>query len=234
MKRAAVALSLLLVAAWGCSSGEEAPDFGEQEFNSDSFGDSGNNNSYFDETGDASTPTNNSGSDASTTDSDAGSGTESDASSGCEPDPAEPDNGAATATSLGEFSDSQKTTQELTIHSLHDASDEDWFLLEVDDTFDLSNPEPEVRVTGLGANDTYEVAAWYTCDSGGGVECVDGTADDTFGPGCAASGSGEEGVLMELKSKCDGTSEDGTMLVRIRALQHSGSCAPYVVRFRVD
>lgn len=227
----------LLVA---CSAGEEmGPDFGDQQYKADSFGDGGDSDSYFDETtetdsGRTTTTYPDAGVADAATDMDARSTTAADGGEGCQPDPAEPDNAAATATSLGKFIDSKKTTQELTIHTLHEAGDEDWFVFDVEDAFDFSNPEPEVQVTGISADDKVEIAGWYTCNGGGEVECVNGDSNQSFGSGCAATGSGEEGVLMEFKTKCEGTNESGTMLVRIRSLQHGGGCTPYNVRFRVD
>lgn len=152
----------------------------------------------------------------------------------CDPDGEEPNESGATPALLDALSDAPDSSGVYEELNLHSAEDVDWVYFEIDDDFDLKNPDITVTLDGVPAGSTYELSAFYSCtNESGGTTCLGGTPTSDPGPGCTATASGAAGEVR-LATRCGGLTDDasGSVFVRIRSTTWGGLCNPY--RLRVD
>ncbi|MCA9581714.1 MAG: hypothetical protein KC416_07955 [Myxococcales bacterium] len=156
----------------------------------------------------------------------------------CTTDDGEPNEDSSKAFSVGEYKDGSKTSMEFTTYGLHGAGDVDWFVGSVKDTFGVTNPgNPDVKIVlrDIPTGDDYTLAAWFECDKGNSAPSCAGDVDDpSLGSGCISDNGGTNNETIEFKSSCDGTSDDGTLYVRVTAKTWSGTCSPYTLAITVD
>jgi len=120
------------------------------------------------------------------------------------------------------------------IYTLHTTDDVDFYRVRVVDAA-MSNPTIRVTLTGVPTVDDWEVAMWFTCDTGGDASlCNSGTDDATFGVGCADT-TGTTGMArVQLQTFCATTDEDGDLLIRIMSSTWTNACMPYHLTVEVS
>lgn len=156
---------------------------------------------------------------------------------GCSPDSFEPNNTGTTATRRPGLNDADDPDVTITTANLHTESDEDWFAFPITDGFDWGNPTITVSLTNIPTGSNYDLAAYYSCgDSTDNSTCTTGTADNTYGRGCAsrASGSANEQVVIDADcSRGLSSDDDGTLLIRVHSATWARTCGSYQLAVRV-
>jgi hypothetical protein len=148
----------------------------------------------------------------------------------CMGDPHEENGTTGTATSLGTLSDGDDATRSVTTGTLHTATDDDWYRLEVENAVDFGDPVITVTLTDLPAGEDYDLGAWYDCPDGDTPTCTSGESDSsTASGGCISFESGDDTVSFD--TNCD---PNGVLFVHVRSPFGGGSCEPYRLDITVE
>ena len=145
------------------------------------------------------------------------------------PDGSEWNDISTAATNLGNFIDSTNGESWLDDRSIGEM-DEDFFEFHVTDGFDGGNPRADIELATRGSSlgwleSPHELTVWFRCDAGGSgsnVRCGEWFAavdenslDDLFlGKGCTVYGTYL--VWATISAGCAGTSDSGTVTIRVR------------------
>lgn len=142
----------------------------------------------------------------------------------CRTDAREPNDTVSTSTMLADMKDAPSSSQYVRDLSLPDG-DEDWFTFRVTDAGYQGNPRVYVSATKDNPTESsLDVAVWFVCDSGGDASrCTFGSdfPDNTHGRGCRAIGS------AGVNTECNGVTESGTAIVRVRKIASDAKCGGY-------
>ena len=129
--------------------------------------------------------------------------------------------------------------------TLHDADDEDWWSLEINDRSPRivpggGPPNVTVTVSDLPSGVVPRLEVHFECNRGTrSYDCGSGDEDDGAGT-CSDVGDGESGSVSVFHDlNClpnDGDDADGRLTVRVASLEHPGPamCAGYQLRIRVQ
>lgn len=162
----------------------------------------------------------------------------SDGTCGCEADAGEPNENRFQAHALGSFDDSDGTTMVFDTYALSTSDDEDWFVIDIVDGTDFSNPDIDVTLSDIPAGANFDLAVWFVCDdSTEDVTCSPGGPDSMVGAGCISSDAGSSDERVRLAVNCTGITtidESGTAYVRITSRTWDNSCAPYTLTVLVE
>ena len=160
-----------------------------------------------------------------------GDGVCTDGTCRCPEDAREPNDSTLGAVTIGgTLTDSPDSSASFTAFTLHDADDEDWFKIAIDDTGAGGNPVITVGLGGIPAGSDYDLSAWYICS--GGTDA----SNCTVGSPCtgAASGITSESIVINTECEHFSTEEDGTLWIRVTSARWGGSCAPYTLNVSVN
>jgi hypothetical protein len=151
----------------------------------------------------------------------------------------EPNETSVAARRLGGYNDEDGNMESVTGIALP-VSDVDYFSFGVSDTCCSVSTSSIVRVTlSTPVSGAVELGAWFKClTADDSHTCTGGTGDSTHpGVGCTGPAVGATGtatITLEFDLDCDfTTSEDGTMLVRVRPAPGATECAEYDLSFHV-
>jgi len=138
----------------------------------------------------------------------------------------EPNETRAGATGLGRISDGDDWPSGSFDATLYPMGDVDFYSFHVSDDF-LGLLYPRVEFAAVPAGSSYELCAYYACDSGSAtVGCRAGSSASTFDglQGCCGSPA-------ELDPDCSGTTDEhGTVVVRVQPTAGgAASCEPYTI-----
>lgn len=130
--------------------------------------------------------------------------------------------------------------------TLHDASDVDWYLIDINDRSPRIVPgggPPNVTITVSGLPEGIQPAldVTFACDSGTlSYTCGSGDTDEGGGTCSDAATAGETSVSVYHNLNClpndDGASADGPMLIRVSTVEHPGAalCGEYRLEIRIQ
>lgn len=153
----------------------------------------------------------------------------------CPEDDEEPNDNRLSPPTIGALTDSPDSEATFSDFTLHDADDEDWFILDISDDFDAGNPQITVILRSIPSGSNYDLAAYYVCGSGGdSSSCTSGAADNMIGRGCASSSSGSLQEQVGLDTECSGSDDGGRLYLRVTSATWGGSCAAYELHVTVN
>jgi hypothetical protein len=115
---------------------------------------------------------------------------------------------------------------------LHDAADEDWYVIDAEDGPSVIQPEAT-----LDADEDYVLCAFYERSSGEGppVTCLAGIATSQAGvSGCCSDNAGTTQESVILGGVEDVNLDDsGTLTIVVSPGLSGGSCVPYTLRTKL-
>lgn len=156
----------------------------------------------------------------------------------CDPDRFEPNDVHTSQTRpQGTLIDSSNTRLTVENGTLDDAADVDWYRFTVTDNTDGGSPVVTVTLSQIPSGSQFEVATYFTCDSGDPMSstCREGTVDTLVGKGCVAPRSGSTRRAI-IDCECGNIlNQSGVLFVRVSASQYgAAACTPYLLTVSVD
>ncbi|UJR87285.1 hypothetical protein [Sandaracinus amylolyticus] len=150
----------------------------------------------------------------------------------CEGDSNEPNDSPSAAPALGAVDDSDDPPAMTIEGTIHTASDEDWYRVDVVDGGFDGNPIIVAEIVSAPAGPNYEIAAYYVCNAGGDTSrCTAGGSDNMLGRGCTSAGVASDRVALD--TECNTTTDSGALYVRVRAAGWAGVCGGYSANIQV-
>lgn len=156
----------------------------------------------------------------------------------CPRDSSEANDTTLTARLLGTFNDYDDRDESWT-RSWHSASDDDWYVIDIEDGYDFNNPSIQVLVSGPRPSDGYawDIAAAFACSNLMNESvCTTGTNGSELGYatcGRTPDSSGRAEIVID--TECGDTNDEaGRLVIRVRPRTVvPNMCPSYVLKITV-
>ncbi|MCS6857267.1 MAG: hypothetical protein NZM37_06110 [Sandaracinaceae bacterium] len=155
----------------------------------------------------------------------------------CVPDEFEANDSHTSPRTFSALNDAEDPPDVVLQGNLHRSDDIDWYAFPIVDGGDGGNPRITVELSDIPEGSDYEMSAFYVCgDRTDNSRCVRGSPDNELGHGCRNPAAGNTRESVEIDTDCNrslSTNDNGTLLVRVRAVMWGRSCSNYRLTIRV-